>query len=491
MENTSDEKVRAARRGLLKAVWEASGLSDSIATRFSSKPLNMDGYFSGAVAQGSFMSDTNSDAASKHFDLNDMHKSIFSASSLTSNEKQFLQELLETEDHKSIQFASKRLSNKILFPPTEEEEENEYDHKNPMLGRESSKLQQQLFRLHERASVSPSVVLKRINTGEGIDENSITRDEGSWDLSSDRIAFSDINSWIDGNQGVEISDDGNPEIPIPTSSPFKILGTSADDVSCHPHILSPSLMEVSWSVVACYTRFMPLSQTRLLMLQSLLAFVPESLQNGYHFWLKYSLARDGKSLLNMLRHCRASFHTILAVETDDGFVFGSFTSEPWRLLASGFSGSKDSFVWRMRQSRSEPCKSVVEQVLRESKIDVFPYTSKNNNIQFCCMDFLALGEGELENMHVQAGSHFGNAIRLNKSLRKGSTSTSCTFDNPSLIHTEKRGEEFNVANIELWSLTPHTSLESAIRSEMRSLFLEEEQKTKYLNLLEILVSQTA
>jgi hypothetical protein len=130
----------------------------------------------------------------------------------------------------------------------------------------------------------------------------------------------------------------------------------------------------------------------------------------------------------------------------------------------------------------------MEQVLRESKIDVYPYTSKNNKIQFCCKEFLALGEGELEDMQVQGGNHFGNAIRLHSSMASGSTSTSNTFDNPSLIHTDKRGEEFNVANIELWALTPHTSLEVAVRSEMRSLFLEEERKTKNLNLLEILVS---
>jgi hypothetical protein len=213
------------------------------------KILNMDGYFSGASTQGSFMSESNSAAASNHVDSNDLHKSIFSASSLTSNEKKFLEELLESEDHKSIQFASKRLADKILFPPAEEEEQNEEYSRKPLVRRESSELQQHLFRLHERTSMNPSVVLKRINTAERKDDNSITRDEGSWDANSEMNSFSDINSWIDGNQGVEIDDDGNPTIPTPTSSPFKILGTSADDVSCHPHILSPSLMEVSWSTV--------------------------------------------------------------------------------------------------------------------------------------------------------------------------------------------------------------------------------------------------
>lgn len=247
MNKKNDEKVQAARRGLLKAVWQASGLSDSIATRFSSKPLNMDGYFSGAVTQGSFMSDNNSATSSNHIDSNDIHESIFSASSLTANEKRFLQELLKSEDHKSIQYASKRLSDKFLFPPADEEEPNQESDGTSNVRRESSELLQQLFRLHERTSMYPSVVLQRINTADRIDDNSITRDGGSWEVTSDMNSYSDINSWIDGNQGVEIGDDGNQTIPTPTSSPFKILGTSADDVSCHPHILSPSLMEVSWS----------------------------------------------------------------------------------------------------------------------------------------------------------------------------------------------------------------------------------------------------
>ena len=223
----------------------------------------------------------------------------------------------------------------------------------------------------------------------------------------------------------------------------------------------------------------------------MLAFVPESLQFGYNFWLKYSLARDSPSLLTMLRHCRASSYTILAIETTDGNIFGSFTSQPWRLLSPPeFYGSKDSFVWRMRQSRNQPYSSIMEQVLAESKIDVFPYTGNNTKIQVCSKDFLALGEEELDGMDdVKDGTtHFGNAIRLNSSMTIGSTSTSMTYANPSLIHNDKRGEEFTIANIEMWALTPHTSLEIAVRSEMNNLFLEEERKTKNLNILEILVS---
>jgi len=142
----------------------------------------------------------------------------------------------------------------------------------------------------------------------------------------------------------------------------------------------------------------------------------------------------------------------------------------------------------MRHSRYDGSRSALELISRENKIDVYPCTLKNNNIQFCCKEFLALGEGELEGMKVVGKTHFGNAIRLERTMTCGSTSTSSTFDNPSLIHTEKRGEEFAVKNLEVWSLTPLSSSSSAIRAEMRSLFLQEGKKAKTLNLLEILVS---
>jgi TLD len=257
-------------------------------------------------------------------------------------------------------------------------------------------------------------------------------------------------------------------------------------------------------------------------------FMPESLQE-HHYWLKYSLVRDGPGLLKMLRHCRASQHTVLAIESTDGHVFGSFTSHPWRLKSSksGFCGSKESFVWRMRQSRSEPCHSVMEQILMESKIDVFPFTGRNNQVQTCTMDGVFLGCGEIAtdenpdrsdgeegkvgdtqsndavvtsetdasktdpdgtvNATTSSSTHFGNAIHLDQFLGSGSTSSSETFGNPCLIHQNNRGQKFNVANIELWAMTPHETIQDADKAEMKTLF----HQSNNLNLIEILVGGTS
>ena len=85
---------------------------------------------------------------------------------------------------------------------------------------------------------------------------------------------------------------------------FQILGTSADDSASMPHVLSPPLME------------------------SLLHFLPYSVSEQNYF-MKYSLIRDGASFISLLQNIRGSTHTLIALETTDGEVFGSFTSSPW------------------------------------------------------------------------------------------------------------------------------------------------------------------
>ena len=191
--------------------------------------------------------------------------------------------------------------------------------------------------------------------------------------------------------------------------------------------------------------------------------------------------------MTILRHCRASTNTVLAIETTDGNVFGSYTSQPWRLSSRGYYGTADSFVWRMRRSRNEPCDSIVEQALMESKIDVFPFTCRNNKVQYCTNECVCLGDGEVADMSAK-GTHYGHAIYLDGTLGSGSTSNSETFGNPCLIDSDLRGKEFTVANIELWSMTSHSSIASAERAELRTLFLEEGRHMNgNLNLLEILV----
>ena len=514
-DNKSDERqeapsdIHTARRGLIKAIWESS-----FAPRFSSKPIHMESYFSRAKSflqdgGGSSVASDGLTSPSK----DDFRQVLDRSSNLTRSEREYLENLLQSEDLNSIRQASVRLADKDIFPPAKEDDEDEDDKLSiaspPIINQRDSDIQQQLFRLHQETTMKPSEMLRRMSfseqqrrarhfAGEGsssdinsrIEENSIvagrTRtSQSSWAIGDDEEdestiqtkpppvsprkwnPFKDVNSWIGakkrfrshGDENDEMDEDDDPD------SPFLILGISTNDTSCHPHVLSPPLME------------------------GLQAFMAESLQEN-NFWLKYSLVRDGPGLPKLLRQCRASKHTILAIETLDGHVFGSFTSEPWRSRDSSFYGHVDSFVWRMRRSRNENCQSIVEKAMMESKIEVFPFTYRNQKVQACNEEYLALGEGQLQDMDDLDGAHFGNAIRLDKSLSTGSTSTSETFGSPCLIDPDQMGMEFQVANVEVWTMTSCTTVAGAERTEMKSLFMNEDQQgdgNKKLNLIDIIV----
>ncbi|KAK1741151.1 TLD domain-containing protein [Skeletonema marinoi] len=254
---------------------------------------------------------------------------------------------------------------------------------------------------------------------------------------------------------------------------FKILGTSLDDTRATPHVLSPPLMD------------------------SLLSFVPDHLANN-NFWLKYSLCRDGASLDILKRYCRAATYTILAIETTNGDVFGSFTSAPWR-THNRYFGTGESFLWRMRHNRNSPVASLFDQAQLESEIDIFPYNGSNSYVQLCTRDKLALGGGGAlkpgfcgqeiclnQEEDVQSAlsqgeeaaylewNDFGFGLALDQNLRHGSTSPSATFGNSALGSSGgKGGQTFDVVNLEVWTLTSASTEKEAQKQEMSLFFVRE------------------
>jgi hypothetical protein len=237
---------------------------------------------------------------------------------------------------------------------------------------------------------------------------------------------------------------------------FRILGTSADDTSAQPHVLSPPLMD------------------------ALASFLPDNL-SGENFWLKYSLVRDGASLQTLKRYVRASKYTILAIETPTGEVFGSFTSSPWRHNL-GFYGAAPAFVWKMRHSRRTKCHSLFDQAQLESEIDVYMYSGTNELVQACRRDELAVG-GDDGLPNLDEGETFdglpdsfvrdvnsGFALKLDDDLLTGTSNPSPTFRNPSLCGS---GDTFEVSNLEIWTFTPAFDVKSAETLEMTKFFIAE------------------
>jgi TLD len=233
---------------------------------------------------------------------------------------------------------------------------------------------------------------------------------------------------------------------------FSILGTSASDESAQPHVLSPPLME------------------------SLQAFLPHT-KSGQNFFLKYSMVRDGASLPALLRRARGVQYTILAVETIDGEVFGSFTAQPWRKNWNYF-GTGESFLWRMRRSRLEKSHGILEQAQKESEIDVFPYTGENRFIQLCTHDRLAVGgglpstDGEKKSTDDIHDHDWGFGLAIQSDMLQGTSSPCLTFGSPSLSNTHSDGSLFEIINVELWTLTPCATVEEAEKLELGKLFLQ-------------------
>ena len=208
------------------------------------------------------------------------------------------------------------------------------------------------------------------------------------------------------------------------------------------------------------------------------------------------MIRDGASLDILKKYCRAATHTIMAIETTNGDVFGSFTSASWHTNNKYF-GTGESFLWRMRHNRNTPVFSLFEQAQIESEIDVFLYNGSNNYIQLCTNDKIALGGGTILQSDSEGGdvqpvigdsidetrdvylewSNYGFGLALDDMLLHGSTSPSATYGNPNLINCGKGGELFDVLNLEVWTFTSAQNEQEAQHSEMSLFFINESTRS--------------
>jgi len=238
---------------------------------------------------------------------------------------------------------------------------------------------------------------------------------------------------------------------------YTILATNGKAEDCKPNVLSPYMMNA-------LRKHMPF-------------VVSED-----NFWLKYSMTRDGASMRMLLKHVRSSARTIIAVETFDGDVFGSFTSSPWRPNGRSFYGNGETFLWKLKKSRYTHCDTVEQQVELEKDIEIFQWSGKNYNIQALINpnSNLVLGGGgdEQQNDPTTTASPIddegkGSGLILNSDLEGGSSDPCMTFDSPSLSCTEenKKDTMFEIVNVEVWTLTPVESVEQAQQLELGRQFL--------------------
>jgi TLD len=291
--------------------------------------------------------------------------------------------------------------------------------------------------------VSPESLLNdSVRSTASSDQPDLEVVDDSWDLHSDTDEHPDAWDVLKDPNAIGYGANG--------TLPFRIFGTSADDESSKPHVLSPPLME------------------------SLQNFLPYGLSEQ-NFWMKYSLVRDGASMHSLLQHIRGAKYSIIALETSDGEVFGSFTSEVWRKNWNYF-GTGESFLWRMRQRRTTECHSVEEQAQLESELDVYPWTGENNCVQLCTHDTIAVGGGaptseKKDETDAEDESQYGFGIAIDRLLLHGTSSHCATFGSPPLSKLHQDGSPFEIMNLEVWTLTPSYTLEDAEKLELGKLFL--------------------
>jgi ribosomal protein L12E/L44/L45/RPP1/RPP2 len=311
---------------------------------------------------------------------------------------------------------------------------------------------------------------------EHFDAWQILKDEYAADFGLD-FNYTPLGSMLSMNDNDNDSDSENSA----AAHTFLILGTSADDVDAHPHVLSPPLMD------------------------ALQNFVPDRVSYD-NWWLKYSLVRDGASMDTFKRYVRASSNSMLAIETTKGHVFGCFTSSPWRTNPS-FYGRDPAFVWKMRHNRNSACHSLIEQAGLEGEIDIFLLLGKGQKVQCSTHDLIGVGEGDYsqefddyedpiidqdgntvranedsevdksEAVELAIGTNYGFAIALSDDLLSGTTSQCSSFKNPCLTNPTSHGESFDVLNVEVWTFTPCINVDTAEKLEMTQFFVQESMRS--------------
>ena len=197
----------------------------------------------------------------------------------------------------------------------------------------------------------------------------------------------------------------------------------------------------------------PMHTLTLELIESLQKHLPVA-KRGESFWLRYSLIRDGASLDVLLRNVQDSDYTVMVVETLDGEVFGAFTAEPWR-VTHGYYGTGESFLWRLiSDSKESP---FIDPALQPAEVEIFKFAFHDWCVQLCNHDRIAIGGGgERVESH---GTGYG--LSFERDLLTGTSSPCSTFNSPALSKIHPNGSSFEVANLEIWAMTPCHSFDEA------------------------------
>ncbi|OEU12133.1 hypothetical protein FRACYDRAFT_244393 [Fragilariopsis cylindrus CCMP1102] len=212
--------------------------------------------------------------------------------------------------------------------------------------------------------------------------------------------------------------------------------------------------------------------------------LPDS-KRGESFWLKYSLVRDGSSLVSLLQNI-------------DGEVSGGFFSNSGTVQSDKYLGTGESFLWKMKQPRcvnignsnnntnngglNDSFGTLSGQVDNEAEIEAFKSESYycNDFHQMCTHDKIIAGGGSSSypkdfgnGLGIISREDIGSGLMFEKgSLMEVSSSASLTYCSPPLSGIHKDGSKFELVNLEVWGFTPCRTEEEARILEYKNMFFK-------------------
>jgi hypothetical protein len=149
------------------------------------------------------------------------------------------------------------------------------------------------------------------------------------------------------------------------------------------------------------------------------------------------------------------------------------SSSPWR-VKPGWYGSGESFLWRLKNSRITSGTNV-RNYDHDNEMEVYPFTGNNEMVQYCTKKTIAVGGGDWGDDLVSPypNEPTGTGFMIDGDLMGGETNSCSTFANPRLCGRSSKKNEFDIINLEVWTVTPCISEPDAELLEMRRLFVEE------------------
>ncbi|CAO3594307.1 unnamed protein product [Absidia cylindrospora] len=121
------------------------------------------------------------------------------------------------------------------------------------------------------------------------------------------------------------------------------------------------------------------------MAEKILPWLPRRVVASQHQWnLLYSLDQHGASIQTLYHQVTNKGPCLLAIQDDDGDIFGAFISESMKVNTS-FYGSGESFLWKIKQLMIDE-----QQV---GCLEHYPWSSKNSYFIYSDKTLIGFGNG--------------------------------------------------------------------------------------------------